>query len=545
MSSRGSDDGRVFDQGTVSRWAPWIALALILLAAATVRWRLLDVPLERDEGEYAYAGQLILEGVPPYREVYNMKLPGIYAAYAGVLALFGQTHRGVHMGLLVINAATVLAMFLLGRRLIDELTGLVAAATFAVLSVSRTVEGVFAHAEHFVILPAVIGLLLLVRSTDLDRLRPLILGGACLGVALMMKQHGIAFAALGGAYVLIDQLRRRPLNWGRALLRCAALTLAAALPYVVTCWILWLAGVFDTFWFWTVDYARAYVGQVPLDHAWANLLRQGSSIAGAAPLLWLLAGVGLTATVWDAQARKRWPFLTLWVGLSFAAVCPGFFFRPHYFVLLLPAAALMVGIATSAIGRAFARSGRPLVRYGVAISIAVAALVTSAFQQRSFLFYQTPTQATRSTYELNPFPESLELARFVAANTDAEDRIAILGSEPQIFFYSHRRSATGYIYMYALMELHDHAREMQEQMVREVEAAEPTLVILANYSSSWGRRPQSQQLVFEWAGEYLRDFELAALVEIRRDGWRFYEGAALAKLPVRPRLSLEVYRRRG
>jgi len=33
-------------------------------------------------GEYAYAGQLILQGVPPYKEAYNMKLPGTYAAYA-------------------------------------------------------------------------------------------------------------------------------------------------------------------------------------------------------------------------------------------------------------------------------------------------------------------------------------------------------------------------------------------------------------------------------------------------------------------------------
>lgn len=37
-------------------------------------------PLERDEGEYAYAGQLMLQGIPPYQLAYNMKLPGTYAA---------------------------------------------------------------------------------------------------------------------------------------------------------------------------------------------------------------------------------------------------------------------------------------------------------------------------------------------------------------------------------------------------------------------------------------------------------------------------------
>jgi hypothetical protein len=57
----------------------WLALGLILLGAAAIRLRLLDIPLDRDEGEYAYFGQLLLEGVPPYAAAYNLKAPGIYA----------------------------------------------------------------------------------------------------------------------------------------------------------------------------------------------------------------------------------------------------------------------------------------------------------------------------------------------------------------------------------------------------------------------------------------------------------------------------------
>ena len=58
------------------RWAIWGALIFILGFGAFVRLRLLDFPLERDEGEYAYAGQLMLQGIPPYKLAYNMKLPG-------------------------------------------------------------------------------------------------------------------------------------------------------------------------------------------------------------------------------------------------------------------------------------------------------------------------------------------------------------------------------------------------------------------------------------------------------------------------------------
>src|SRR5512140_4026993 len=81
----------------------WIFLGLVILFVVFVRVRLLEVPLERDEGEYAYMGQLILQGIPPYGEAYNMKFPGTYLMYALVMAIFGQTIEGIHIGLMIVN----------------------------------------------------------------------------------------------------------------------------------------------------------------------------------------------------------------------------------------------------------------------------------------------------------------------------------------------------------------------------------------------------------------------------------------------------------
>src|SRR5580704_11917970 len=86
-----------------SRFLPWLLVALVIVFVALLRLRLLQIPLERDEGEYAYAGQLILQGIPPYQIAFNMKFPGTYAAYAVILGLFGQTPAGIHMGLLLVN----------------------------------------------------------------------------------------------------------------------------------------------------------------------------------------------------------------------------------------------------------------------------------------------------------------------------------------------------------------------------------------------------------------------------------------------------------
>jgi predicted membrane-bound mannosyltransferase len=107
--------------------------------AVVVRLRLLGVPLERDEGEFAYMGQLMLQGIPPYAEAYNMKLPGIYAAYALIMAAFGQTCAGIRLGLLLVNAATTAALFLLAKRLLGTRAALASACSFALISLSQSV----------------------------------------------------------------------------------------------------------------------------------------------------------------------------------------------------------------------------------------------------------------------------------------------------------------------------------------------------------------------------------------------------------------------
>src|SRR5260221_5052316 len=174
----------------LARHGGLLFVLLVLGFVAAVRLRLADVPLERDEGEYAYAGQLILKGIPPYQQAYNMKFPGTYYAYALVMAVFGQTARGIRLGLILVNVATALLVFAIGRRRYGRFVGAVAAVAFSLLSIDRWIMGVFAHATHFVLLPAMAGLFLLLRAPAARRAPSLLAGGALLGLAVLVKQHG-------------------------------------------------------------------------------------------------------------------------------------------------------------------------------------------------------------------------------------------------------------------------------------------------------------------------------------------------------------------
>ena len=150
----------------VPTYVYYALLLLVVVFFALIRFRLREMPLERDEGEYAYAGQLILQGINPYQFAYTVKLPGTSAAYAVVLAVLGQTPAGIHLGLMVVNAATTFLVFLLGTWLYGRLAGFVAGASYALLTATPTILGFAGHATHFVVLFAIAGVLLLLKALE-------------------------------------------------------------------------------------------------------------------------------------------------------------------------------------------------------------------------------------------------------------------------------------------------------------------------------------------------------------------------------------------
>ena len=195
---------------------PVALLLLAVLFVAFVRIRLLATPLERDEGEFAYGGQLMLQGIPPYELFYNIKFPGIYAAYALCLFLFGQSASAIHFGLLLVNVAGIWLLYRLARRFLDVPGAVAAGASYAFLSTSPVVLGLAAHATHFVVAAALAGLLLLLRGEDSGK--PVLF--FCSGFLL---RHGLLDEATGG---LVRAVRILPARCqGRAGKRAVAYSL--------------------------------------------------------------------------------------------------------------------------------------------------------------------------------------------------------------------------------------------------------------------------------------------------------------------------------
>ena len=495
--------------------APALAVTLVICAGtAAVRLRLAGVPLERDEGEYAYAGQLILQGIPTYHLAYNMKFPGTYYAYSLFLAVFGQTPSGIHTGLLLMNLATAVVLFFVGRRLLGEFGGAIAASTFAVMSLDRWILGVFAHATHFVLLPTLLALLLLLRAVDTRRAAGFVGAGVLLGIAVLMKQQAIFLLLFGMAFALAG-VRANEGKWAPALKHTALVAAGAVVVFAVLCGVLAQQGVLQRFWFWTFQYASAYVAEVPLWDAWSPLVFAWNVITQANLPIWSFGAFGaaiLWLGRWSAQARL---FVTGLLLASFLAVCPGFYFREHYFILLLPAAGLCAGVGAVWIERLLARRvSAPLARAG-ALLVVLAAIAAYVANEGTYLFSMDTRELSRSRYGGNPFVEAPEIARHIQQQTGPDDPVAVLGSEPEIYFYAQRKSATGYIYTYALMEPQPYAARMQAEMIREITAMHPKYLVFAAVATSWQTRRTSDTTILRWADRYTDTcYEVVGLADI-------------------------------
>jgi hypothetical protein len=344
-----------------------------------------------------------------------------------------------------------------------------------------------------VVLAALGGLLLLLRARESGSLWVFAWSGVAFGLSFVCKQPGLFFVVFGVTILLRDAMVADPSERGGLDKRIAFFCVGAALPFLLTCLIMFWAGTFDRFWFWTVVYARTHAGLLSWQDGLANL-GDFNHKAGALRWSWVLAAAGLICLLAD-KARSEAKFIIgCLLAFSLIAFTASFYFSRHYFIMMLPVVSLLIAIA--------ARRAASAVGETVPAGCMALACAGFIFANRVLWFEQSPDAACRALYGGNPFPEAPSIARFIEEHSTPRETIAVIGSEPEIYFYARRHSATGYIYMYDLMQSHGFALPMQQEAIRDIEAAKPAFLCLVYIDSSWTINKASDLTIMNWVRTY-------------------------------------------
>jgi 4-amino-4-deoxy-L-arabinose transferase-like glycosyltransferase len=469
-----------------------LSLLGVCALACLLRWPIAAVPLERDEGEYAYIAQRWWLGEVPYRDSFDQKPPGVFAAYAVIQKTLGTSPAAIHWGTQVYTLGTLALIYLVGRELFGATAGLVAALLAAFMTADVCVLGQSANTETFMILPLTAAFLATLRARDRASCAWALLAGVCGSLALLCKQVALPNVLLSGVLLLVSGPSRWRLLLAFVLGGVLGLApmlvyfaVARALPQFWDCvvahniryaqrmaWFeypefFWLSfrGVLGQWW---PILALAVIGS-----SVAGLCEAGSSVPGLCE-----AGsseVGLT----EASYRRRGWLVVAWLVASALGISVGGYFRGHYYVQAIPPLAVLGGRGATLVAR---RQPRPQV---FAIALALAAGAWGIIVAPWYYIYGTPEQKIDRIYGGCPFAESIPVAAYLRQHSVLQDTAFVFGSEPQILYYAARRSASRYIFAYPLMTPFPDTRERQREVIEELTSRPPRFLVYVHSEGSF------------------------------------------------------------
>lgn len=460
-----------------------------------MRLPLLDLPFERDEGEYAYIAWRLDHGELPYRDWVDQKPPAIFWVYRLALALPLEPAAAAHLVAAAFAAATSIALWFLARRFTSDGWAVVAAATFALLLADPAVQGTAANTELFMLLPLVLAQIAFFRAAESASARWSILCGVLSGVAVAFKQVAavqlLLLIAVWPAFAPRERWLRGAAVFTAALLFGVALVWAPIALYFFVHEGL-SALIFEVF-----THNLAYVGGLPWQLRVGALISALKSLSGAQTLVWIAAAMGL-ATLARAGRRRETAFLAGGLFTGFLGVSASGYYFGHYFQQMLPPLAIAAAIGAERFSRSVVIGGLPPRLRAATATFALIAL--PALSLVPFLFL-SPAQAVERIYPTNHFGEMPAIAARLAEVTRPGDRVFVFGAEPQVLFYAKRASASRYIHLFPLYGPYADAPQKQRAVADEVTRAQPAAILWI--PNNLFQLPGSDPWLTHWVETYL------------------------------------------
>ena len=181
---------------------------------------------------------------------------------------------------------------------------------------------------------------------------------------------------------------------------------------------------------------------------------------------------------------------------------------------MLPVLCLLIGDFCNWLAAELGKTPTAWLR-GVPSALLVALAICLIWENRGIWFELPLAQATKAIYLAEGFVECEEIGNYIQAHSSPEDRVAVIGSEPEIDFYAQRHSVSGYIYMYDLARDQPYAPAMRREFMDDVERLKPRFLVVVNVGTSWMPWPKGAEPFIQWINDYPNQFyDLVGLAEV-------------------------------
>jgi hypothetical protein len=495
-------------------WLGWLGVLLLFVA---LRWNSYDAPLTRDEGEYAYAAQLLRHGLAPYEHSFLQKPPMVVYSYALadiVAPKFFWFPRIV--AYLFAAGATVLLGYI-ARSEFGTGVALSVAWLMTPMILLPGLEQFTANTEMFMLLPLLATAALYVRSRHSGGGFGYWFAGGLLGAAtIYYKYNALPLLAVIFAAWSFHEWRTRKncallcQYWLFALLG-AIIASAAALGFFL------VRDGGKRLWECTVLFNRFYAasGSFGLSELGHRLLTLWHSwwILFVAPCVFIIL---------------REPRIWFWLGLFLVAWITTAASRyGHYYIVVMPFWALLTAVALRGfvvwLGAKLSLRATYLNWGFTSVAVFVLCWSDVPWLIRTKQQFAADKMRTRTV-----FLESQVVARRVAELTTPQDYVCVAGSEPQILCYAHRFSPTRFVIAYPMMIPSPVAKTYQLEAIRDLKERPPAVVVMVRLSASWLVQNDSPPDFLNYLAQLLdENYDLLGGYLIDNDTGRWQEPLAL------------------
>lgn len=518
-------------------------LALAFILNIIIHIKLISFPLVRDEGEFAYIASLILSGNDLYDFAYNYKLPGVSAVYSLFMVLFGKNLLAVRIAGTFINLLGIYFIYKLTQKLYDKNIGAFAALGYSLLSVDYSVIGYSAMSEQFVNLFVISGLIVLLKAFDTNKIIYFFISGLLTGLSFIMKQSALFIVIVPVLFLVYHHLFVNRKSIGKFFYKLFCLLSGIGLPYLIIVLIVLWQGTFEQFIKWTITYPSSYSKIISFNEAIYILKNSLIYVTHHYREIWAFSFLGFFAFIFS-----RFPFanklLILLLGIfGFLSVSAGFYFRYHYFIMILPVTVIFFGFFSNLIIKLVNRFNQGIIKVIVFVFI----IFISGYYviNKTKIYFQHNTQTLVRYFEgLNPYYEAKIVSDSLNRILNSEDNLAVLGSEAEIYFYTMNKPATGYLFTYELVKPHKYNLDMQKEMIKEIEKNKPKAIVYANIRTSWLIYNDIPMEIFSWFDEYVKQYEKIGVVDISHDTTIYKWHDEVSGYVPRSKATLNIYLRK-
>ena len=494
----------------------YIALGVLLFIVYLIRSNFFEIPFERDEGAYGYYGKLLLEGKTPYIDFYEQKFPGIFYFYALMVGVFGATVKGLHVGFMLLNMATIVVLYFAGRKLFNPIAGLIGAITFAIVSMTPNLSGFTVQSEHGVAFFISLGILLYARTLEKKSWISYFLMGLAMGAAIMVKTSGVFLVLWGGLALVVDFIFSEKRTFPEFLKRVVSYSVAVFAVVGILFLVMAVKGSFDQMMYWSFEIPKRYVSRIKWEDGKQYLDYTYKAITTDYKFFWMHAAAMLISVF---VKGIRWPLklvMILLLALSVLTVFPGFYFYGHYWIQILPGLSIAAAFTCYTL-LTLLKSGLKVdqrkIRYGY-LGVFTIIMLVHLNKKKDYYFNPNYDRILRTVYGNNPFPETKRIADYINANSTRDDQIVSIGSEPQIYFYTGKNCPSRHAYFSAIVDQVEEHHQWQREFVEDVSKANPRYIVFYNHPISLMVQPDTDKFVWEWYDKYIQNYHMVGCVEM-------------------------------